>query len=140
MRHAHRRHLRPDSKDDSGNHLGVDRQELACRDLAARRGLDVLVDNDISASMGQRRPAFERLVELLVNREATAVLTYHCDRLYRRGADLERLAKMVESSGAQVHTVAAGDVDLSTASGRMVARMLSAASQHEVERLGERMR
>lgn len=100
----------------------------------------MLVDNDISASKGKRRPAFERLVEMLANKEAGAVLTYHCDRLYRRGADLERLVKVVESSGAQVHTVAAGDVDLSTASGRMVARMLGAASQHEVERLGERMR
>lgn len=79
-------------------------------------------------------------MDLLSNREAFAVLTYHCDRLYRRGDDLERLVKMVEASGAQVHTVAAGDVDLSTASGRMVARMLGAASQHEVERLGERMK
>jgi len=131
------------SKDDRGDHLGVDRQERACRELAARRGLevlDVLVDNDLSASNGKRRPAFERLVDILDNRVASAVLTYHCDRLYRRGADLERLVKMVESSGAQVHTVAAGDVDLSTASGRMVARMLGAASQHEVERLGERMK
>jgi len=100
----------------------------------------VLVDNDISASNGKRRPAFERLVEIMGNGETTAVLTYHCDRLYRRGADLERLVKTVESSGAQVHTVAAGDVDLSTASGRMVARMLGAASQHEVERLGERLK
>lgn len=129
------------SKDDRGDHLGVDRQEKACRELANRRGLtvlDVLVDNDVSASKGKRRPAFERLVDLLRGREADAVLTYHCDRLYRRGADLERLVTIVESSGAQVHTVAAGDVDLSTASGRMVARMLGAASQHEVERLGER--
>lgn len=131
------------SKDDRGDHLGVDRQEKACRELAERRGLtvlDVLVDNDISASKGKRRPAFERLVELLRSNHADAVLTYHCDRLYRRGADLERLVTIVEASGAQVHTVAAGDMDLSTASGRMVARMLGAASQHEVERLGERAR
>lgn len=131
------------SKDEAGEHLGVDRQERACRDLAAARGLTVarvLVDNDVSAYAKRTRPAFEQLVEELAGGTVGTVLAYHADRLYRRTRDLERLVDIVECNGAQVHTVAAGTVDLSTASGRMVARMLGAASQHESERLGERAR
>jgi len=70
----------------------------------------------------------------------TTVIVYHVGRLYRRATDLERLVEIVEVSGAQVHTVAAGDVDLGTASGRMVARMLGAPAQHESERMGERIK
>ena len=131
------------SRDVRDDHLGVDRQQRLCRDLAEQRGLtvaDVLVDNDISAYRRKPRPQFERLVKLLRAGDVDAVLTYHADRLYRRTTDLERLVDVVETTGAQVHTVAAGDVDLGTASGRMVARMLGAAAQHESERLGERVR
>lgn len=130
------------SKDERDDRLGVDRQERQCRELAELEGLDVadvLVDNDVSATRGQR-PAFEQLVDMLKAGQADTVVTYHVDRLYRRTADLERLVELVEATGAQVRTVAAGDLDLTTASGRMVARMLGAAAQHEVERLGERLR
>lgn len=131
------------SKDDRGEQLGVERQERLCRDLAARDGLtvlDVFVDNDVSAYRSKRRPAFERLVESIRTGQAAAVVAYHADRLYRRTTDLERLVDVVEAHKAQVHTVAAGNVDLTTASGRMVARMLGAAAQHESERMGERLK
>jgi DNA invertase Pin-like site-specific DNA recombinase len=131
------------SRDDAADHLGVDRQERLCRDLADRVGLDVvmvLVDNDVSAYAARKRPGFEQLVTMLGEGSVSVVLAYHADRLYRRTTDLERLVGVVESSGATVHTVAAGMVDLSTASGRMVARMLGAAAQHESERMSERIR
>lgn len=131
------------SKDERADRLGVDRQAKLCHTLADDEGLDVvavLVDNDMSASKGRRRPAFEQMVEMLKAGQADAVVTYHVDRLYRRGADLERIVDLVEATGAQVRTVAAGDLDLTTASGRMVARMLGGAAQYEVERLGERLR
>ena len=122
------------SKDDAGDHLGVDRQEKACRKLARDRKIavtEVLIDNDTSAMRRKPRPQFERLVEMLKDGVITTVIVYHVDRLYRRATDLERLVEIVEVSGAQVHTVAAGDVDLGTASGRMVARMLGAAAHRK---------
>lgn len=131
------------SKDDRDDRLGVQRQEKLCRDLAKSRGLsvvDVLVDNDTSAFRQKRRPAFEGMVDLLKSGTASAVVAYHPDRLYRRLADLERLVTLVEATGAQVHTVAAGDVDLSTSSGRQNARILGAVAQGESERMGERLR
>ena len=131
------------SKDTEEKALGVARQEKLCRTLAEQHGLEVtevLVDNDLSAYSRKRRPGFEQLVEMLLAGGVDAIVTYHADRLYRRASDLERLVDIVETSRTQVHTVAAGNVDLTTASGRMVARMLGAAAQHESERIGERTR
>ena len=51
-------------RDDTG--LGVARQEQECRQYAAERGWTVsrvYVDNDISATSGKCRPAFEELLE-----------------------------------------------------------------------------
>ena len=130
------------SQDSAGEGLGVDRQERLCRSLAAERGLtisDVLVDNDVSAYRRRKRPGFERLVRMLETGQVSAVVAYHADRLYRRTTDLERLVDLVEANGAHVYTVAAGDIDLTTASGRMVARVVGAIAQHESERMGERI-
>lgn len=95
------RRLRAISKDDQGDHLGVDRQERACRQLAADRGLEVAhlcVDNDTSAYARKPRPGFEHLVDLLKAGEVGAVIAYHANRLYRRVGDLERLVGVVEAT------------------------------------------
>ena len=102
--------------------------------------IQVLTDNDVSAYSRKPRAQFEALVEKLKAGEVGAVYVYHVDRLYRRVADIERLVEIVEATGADIHTVAAGDIDLATASGRMVARMIGAAACHESERTGERSR
>lgn len=47
---------------------------------------------------------------------------------------------IAEAHNLQIQTVTAGTIDLSSASGRMVARMLGAAAQHEVEHARERMK
>lgn len=131
------------SKDDAGTALGVKRQEKLCRQLAAERGYEVaevFIDNDLSASSGKRRPAFERLLESAEAGEIDAVICYHIDRLYRRNAELERIVPIVDRTRLGILVVTASDIDLSTASGRMTARILGAAAQGEVERMGERLR
>lgn len=52
----------------------------------------------------------------------------------------EEFVTATETHHLQVQTVTAGMVDLSTASGRMIARMLGAAAQHEVDHARERMK
>jgi len=63
----------------------------------------------------------------------------HMDRLYRRAAELETIIPIVEKTGVLVVSTD-GAYDLSTANGRMVARMLCAASQGEVETKARRNR
>lgn len=121
-------------------------QVRRCRELGARLGATIVavkVDDDRTAmgKNGQRadRPAYDEAVDLLTTGAADAVLCLHTDRLYRQSRDLEPLITVVENTGVMVYPVETGPLDLATASGRMVARMLAAVASHEVERARERM-
>ena len=121
---------------------GVGRQLADCRELAATRGWDNVVeyvDNDLSAFRAKRRPRYDQMLEDLHGGRLVAVVAYHSDRLYRRLTDLETFIAAVQAAGAEVVTVKAGDLDLSTASGRMMAGILGSVSKHESERIGERV-
>jgi len=131
------------SKDAAGLGLGVDRQRADCEALADRSGWEVAgvyADNDISAYSGQRRPDYERLCDDLKEGLVDVVLAWDPDRLHRSPAELERFIDLIEASGAKVATVNSGEVDLSSASGRMTARVVGAVARHESEHKSERLR
>jgi DNA invertase Pin-like site-specific DNA recombinase/transposase len=131
------------SRDRVGAGLGVERQEQDCRDLAQRLELAVVgvhVDNDLSAYSGKPRPAYRAMLDTVAAGQADTILCWHLDRLTRSVRDLEDIVDLCDAHGVIVRTVSAGDVDLSTASGKMVARILGAAARHEVEHAQERMR
>lgn len=131
------------SRDRTGAGLGVDRQEEDCRALAERLGWSVAavyVDNDLSAYSGKPRPGYREMLRAVRAGQVSAILAWHPDRLHRRMSELEEFVTLAEECGLSVQTVTAGMVDLSSASGRMVARMLGAAAQHEVDHARERMR
>jgi site-specific DNA recombinase len=131
------------SEDREGAGLGVKRQEADCRALAAQVGwevAEVYVDNDLSAYSGKPRPAYRRLLEDLRSGRIDAVLAWHADRLHRAPAELEAFIAICDSRGVEVRTVKAGELDLGTASGRMVARILGDVARHESEHKSERIR
>lgn len=116
------------SLDAEGAGLGVQRQEAECRELCDRNGWEVsevYVDNDISATSGKRRPEFERLLA----DPPTRVVVWHTDRLVRLTEELDRVIRIE----IPVHTVTAGDLDLSTPAGRAVARTITAWARYEGE-------
>ena len=125
------------SQDREGGGLAVARQEADCQALAVRLGLtvtQVYVDNDLSASSLKRpRPAYQALLEAITDGSVRTVLVWHTDRLHRQPTELETWIGAAERHGAVVQTVQAGNLDLATPSGRMVARMLGAAARYEVE-------
>ncbi|MBB3044808.1 recombinase family protein [Nocardioides soli] len=131
------------SLDKSGTALGVQRQEELCRERAAQRGWDVVevyVDNDLSASSGKSRPAYERLLADLEAKKIDAVVTYAWDRITRRMAELVPFLDMQKRLGFEIANISAGDVDLSTSAGRTNALILGSIAQGEAERIGERVR
>jgi site-specific DNA recombinase len=131
------------SSDVTGEGLGVGRQEADCRAFADRHGWEVgqvYVDNDVSAYSGKVRPAYEQLLADIEAGTVRAVVCWHGDRLHRSPKELERFIDLAERTGLRVETVKAGTVDLSTASGRAVARTLGAWARFESEHKSDRIR
>jgi site-specific DNA recombinase len=96
------------SRDRTGAGLGVERQEQDCRALAERLGLPVevvLVDNDLSAYSGKKRPDYERLLEGLRAGRYSAVIVWHPDRLHRSPAELERFIDVIVAARVQEDVV-----------------------------------
>jgi site-specific DNA recombinase len=132
------------SDDKTGAGLGVDRQEQDCRRLADTVGLHVrriYCDNDISAYSGKKRPDYEEMLAAIAAGEIDAVLTWHLDRLHRSTTELDRYIGICENDARSVptYTVRAGHIDLTTATGRMIARQIGVQARYESELKSERV-
>lgn len=130
------------SLDRTGEGAAVDRQTADCRRLAEQRGwtvTDTITDNDLSASTGKPRPGYARLLAAMRAGALDVVVVWHVDRLTRRLVDLEEVIAVCEGTGVRLATVT-GDLDLSTDTGRMLARILASVARGEVERKGARQR
>ena len=131
------------SDDKTGAKLGVQRQEEDCRALAADKGYDIVrvfQDNDISAYSGKVRPEYAAMLKRVAAGEVDAVLCWHPDRLHRRPVELEAYIDACREGGAVTHSVKAGEMDLATDSGQMIARMLGAAARYESDTKATRIR
>ncbi|MGP9788025.1 recombinase family protein [Glutamicibacter sp. 287] len=123
------------SLDSSGEKLGVERQEKEIRAWAELNGhtiIEVFQDNDISATSGKARPSFNKALQ----HECPNIIVWHLDRLVRVTRDLEK----VLDAGKTVYQVTANDLNLTTATGRALARTIVAWATAEVERKAERHR
>jgi DNA invertase Pin-like site-specific DNA recombinase len=131
------------SEDVEGEGLGVARQEDDCRQLCERRSwqvADVYRDNDRSAFSGKPRPEYERLLDDVKAGAVDVIVCWHPDRLHRSPRELEHFIDLLEVAQVTVATVTAGNWDLSTVSGRQVARILGSCARAESEHKRERIR
>ncbi|MDQ1130900.1 recombinase family protein [Microbacterium sp. SORGH_AS_0888] len=143
------------SDDREGDELGVQRQEEDCRALAAKMGLEVVgvkIDNDIGASTrtakGKVRHAYADMIARARAGEFQHIIAYSNSRITRRVLELEDLIRLHEETekvfgkgkGVIIQTVVSGNDDLSTADGRMVARIKASVDTAESERIAERIK
>ena len=131
------------SDDREGRGNGVARQEEACRARATKHGwavVAVLVENDLSAYSGKKRPKYEQMLAMLNAGMADAVLALSPKRLYRRIGDAFGFFDLITERGIRVETIKQGRYDLTTAEGRRDARRAAIDSQYESEEIGERVR
>lgn len=134
------------SQDAAGLGVGVQAQLQDCRALAADRGFQIVreyVDNAQSASdtapaYRRRRPAYEQLLTDIKAGRVDAVVVLSMERLWRsrtqRAADIE----LFQRHGVSLLTVRGPDVDLSTATGRLVFSVISELGVFELEQMQER--
>lgn len=131
------------SQDRTGDAAGVERQERDCRLLAAAKSWtvqSVLTDNDVSATSGKRRPAFEDLVRQVQAGEAHRVVVWHLDRLVRRMSDLTRLIEAGSAGRLNIASVHGVSLDLGDPTGVAVAQILTAIAGMEVAHKANRQR
>lgn len=132
------------SSDPMGQEEGVERQHQDCTARLNREDNWVLVriyeDNDISASSRSKkpRPDYEAMLADTKAGKIDVILSYSNSRLTRRPRELEDLIQLHEETGVQLKTIVSGDDDLSTADGRMMARLKATIDANEAERTGER--
>lgn len=135
------------SSDREGAGIGVDTQEELCREKAAWLAesmharvitVAVLKDNDISA-LQRRKPRrdYRRMLELIRSGAVDAVLCWHTDRLFRNLTELEEYCDTCKAFDVATETVKSGVLDMSTASGRMVAGLMGVVAKFESEHKAE---
>lgn len=130
------------SSDPGETRLGVGRQEKDCRELAQRKGwevVDTFVDNDLSAATSKRRPEYQRLLTATETGDIDAVIVWDLDRLHRRPIELEEFFAACDAAGLRHLATVGGDVDLSTGEGVLVARIKGAVAAEEVRKLKARV-
>jgi len=131
------------SFDRTRDEAAIDRQRAECRALAERKGWTDLVeyvDNDRSATNTRKpRPAYQQLLADMAAGRVTAVIAWDLDRLHRRPIELETFMPLADSMKIKLATVS-GDTDLSTAQGRLTARIKGDVAAHECEHKSARQR
>lgn len=131
------------SDDPLHQEKGVTRQIEDARELASARGFDVVadpfVDNDVSALNGKHRPQYEQLMTLVDAGATDRIVTYMTSRLWRNRRERAEGIERLRSAGVGVVAVKGPDLDLTTASGRMLAGLLGEFDTHESEVKAERV-
>jgi site-specific DNA recombinase len=98
-----------------------DAQAKRCRDLARVRELGpvtVLSDEGWSGK-NLERPAMRDLIDRVETDQVSHLLVWRLDRLSRDNGDVSRLVKLFEAHGVKVYSVNEGELDLTSASGKM---------------------
>ena len=96
------------------------------------------MDRSVSATTG-RREAYEQLCADIAAGNIARVAVWDLDRLHRQPRELEDFIDLAESHGVELANVS-GDVDLSTPSGRMFARVKGGVAKYEVEQKSARQK
>lgn len=131
------------SDDRRGDGEGVARQRQDCETLVKARGWSLastFTDNDLSAYSGKPRPAYAALMAAVKAGRVGAVVAWHPDRLHRSPRELEDFISLIEQKHVRVETVQAGQWDLASPGGRLVARQLGSVARYESEHKSSRVR
>jgi site-specific DNA recombinase len=129
--------------DDRRDGVGVENQLRTCREWCETEEwapAAEYVDNDVSASVYAKKPrkAYQALLRAVEAGDVDRIVCFATDRLYRQPRELEVLIPLAER--VDVRSKVGGVIDLSTAGGRLNARIQGALAANESELRSERIR
>jgi site-specific DNA recombinase len=132
------------ARDDSGTGEASNRQLAECQRYAADHGYDVIgvmSDTGVSAYRG-RRPNFDTLMKIVDEGSIDVIVTPQMSRLTRNVAEMADMIDRCEQTDVRIVTLEDRnfDLDLSTAQGRMFARLMVAVLESESRQRSERIK
>jgi site-specific DNA recombinase len=131
------------SLDRDRNQLAIDRQrEDLLKLCATKKGWDDPIeycDDNISAKNGSRRPAWDELCRDIRDGVVGRLAVWDDDRLRRTVRDGEDFIDLADEHHVKLANVG-GDIDLSTAQGRMFFRMKGTIASYEIEHKSARQK
>jgi len=123
--------------------LGVERQLASCTKLAESISGDeirVYEDNDTTAADEDvTRDDWQRLLDDVRAGRVGHIVGWHQDRLWRLDRDFAELKKLIKKTKTPIYCATQGLIDLSNASGALVAGLVQQVSLYEIEHAKERM-
>lgn len=130
------------SDDREKDELGVRRQLKLGRELVKRRGGAVTAeysDDDISALKGAHRPGYERLMTAVDAGQVDVIVVFQTSRLWRNRRERAEGIDKLRAAGVSVLAVKGPELDLSNATGRMMAGIIGEFDTAESEIKSERI-
>ena len=133
-------YIRVSTEDQAREGFSLPEQEKRLRAMCEYKNYEiykVYKDAGISAKTGNKRPAFEELLQDIKDKKCNTIVVLKLDRLTRSVYDWENIIKFLEENNAYLDC-ANDDINTTNANCRMVARLLTTVSQNEIERTSER--
>ena len=133
-------YIRVSTEDQAREGFSLPEQEKRLRTMCEYKGYEiykVYKDAGISAKTGNKRPAFEELLQDIKDKKCNTIVVLKLDRLTRSVYDWENIIKFLEENNAYLDC-ANDDINTTNANGKMISRILMSVSQQEIERTSER--
>ena len=133
-------YIRVSTEDQAREGFSLPEQEKRLRAMCEYKGYEiykVYKDAGISAKTGNKRPAFEELLQDIKDKKCNTIVVLKLDRLTRSVYDWENIIKFLEENNAYLDCVN-DDINNTNANGKMISRILMSVSQQEIERTSER--
>ena len=133
-------YIRVSTEDQAREGFSLPEQEKRLRAMCEFKGYEVYrvyEDAGISAKTGNKRPAFDELLQDIKDKKCNTIVVLKLDRLTRSVADWEKILTFLEENDAFLDC-ANDDINTTNANGKMISRLLMSVSQNEIERTSER--
>jgi len=130
------------SADPKDKREGVDRQRADTAEICTInqwKPVGYYIDNDRSASNGQERENWDRLLGDVEAGKVDAIVVWNQDRGWRKMADLESLRPLLEPRGVLLATTNIGVIDFRNADDVFRAQVSTALSEMEIAKMKVRM-
>ena len=133
-------YIRASTEDQACEGFSLSEQEKRLRTMCEYKGYEIYKiykDAGISAKTGNKRPAFDELLEAIKTKKVNTIVVLKLDRLTRSVGDWEKILTFLEENDAYLDC-ANDDINTTNANGKMISRILTSVSQQEIERTSER--